>query len=146
MRSSGPFFEPPLPPPTAKGVIFNLLMLIAPFVGLLLGKRYSAVGAFFGLLAGTIVAIIGLGWFFFVKGVRALRCASCGRPLRQGDANSPVSGMGVFINTSDLMSGREGPGHQCLKCARTYCSDCDVPGLTCDCGANRLRLVRLIYR
>jgi hypothetical protein len=146
MRPSTPLFEPPLPPPTKKGLIFNVAMLVAPLVGLFVGRRYGAGGALFGLLAGMIVAIIGLSWLFFVKGARASHCASCGRPLREGPPNPPWMGnMGVMISTSELRSGRQGPGHQCLNCARTYCSDCDFPGLTCECGATRLRLVRLIY-
>jgi hypothetical protein len=146
MRPSTPLFEPPLPPATTKGLVFNLLMLVAPIGGLLVGRLYSSVGAFSGLIAGTIIAIVGLRWFFFVKGAHVSRCASCGRSLRTGDANTTFSRQGVMIATTDLMSGREGPGHQCLSCARTYCSDCDFPGLMCECGANRLRLVRLIYR
>jgi len=54
-----------MPPPTLWGMTFNILMLTAPFIGLLLGGPI-------GLWIGMLVACIGWIWFFFIHSRRLL--------------------------------------------------------------------------
>jgi hypothetical protein len=136
----------PMPTPTAQGTVFNLLMLLSPFVGFGVGKIIGGwSAAAIGLFVGMFVGVIGLSWFFFVKGVRGMKCATCGRLFRKGQDSTSFDLPGVMISTAALMDGSQGVGYECKKCDRTYCSDCQPMGGECKCGSMQFRTKRLIF-
>jgi hypothetical protein len=130
-----------MPPPTGKGVLFNLAMLAAPWIGLAVGGRT-------GLLAGAVVSCVGLSWFFF-KPRRGNRCEVCRRRVANMKSGSPLADQmgfaGAFVLMSQVRSGAAGPGHECRQCGRIYCSSCGPPRATCACGAFDFRSVALRY-
>jgi hypothetical protein len=135
-------FFPGMPRPTRGGVIFNILMLAAPFIGLLLGGPI-------GLLTGMSIACIGLTWFFFIRKGHGSRCEICDRPLinlGRGSQFAETLNIGTFIDTGAMRAGLEGPGDECLRCGRVYCTRCATIGMTCKCGSKDFRTVRLRYR
>lgn len=136
------FFFPRKSPPTLGGIVFNILMLTAPFIGFLL--RGSL-----GLLVGMSVACIGWSWFFFIYGKRGMRCQNCGRPVINLGRGSPLAdsmNMGTFISVSAMRTGQEGPGDECRRCGRIYCTNCTQIDMTCICGSRNFRTVRLRYK
>lgn len=135
-------FFPGMPRPTIGGMIFNILMLAAPFIGLCL------VGPI-GLLIGMSVACIGWIWFFFIHGRHGRRCEICSRPVinpGRGSQFAKTLNIGTFIDTRAMQAGLEGPGDECLRCGRVYCTRCATIGMTCKCGSKNFRTVRLLYR
>jgi len=138
-------FFPRMPRPTKWGIIFNILMLIAPFIGLFLGGGI-------GLLIGMLVSCIGWIWFFLIRDRRALRgmrCERCDRPvinLGRGTSFAEESNIGTFFNAERMSQGYEGPGDECLQCGRIYCTNCAEMDMTCVCGSKSFRTVRLRYR
>lgn len=138
------------PTPTVQGAVFNLLMLLSPLIGLGLGQMIGGWRSpVVGLFAGMLVGVIGLSWFFFVKGVRGMKCEACGRSLRKAPQNPPWMDIpGAMISREALMDASQGPGYECKKCNRTYCSDCQPigGGGGCKCGSRQFRTVRLMYK
>jgi hypothetical protein len=135
------YFFPGMSHPAIGGVIFNILMLAAPFVGFWLGGPI-------GLLIGMSVACIGWIWFFFIHGRHGGRCEICGRPvinLGRGSQFAETLNIGTFINTGAMRAGLEGPGNECLRCGRVYCTHCATIGMTCKCRSKNFRTVRLRY-
>lgn len=126
-----------MPRVTIGRMIFNLLMLFAPFIGLwLLGPA--------GLSAGMFVACIGWIYLFFILGRREGFCALCGRPV----LNTGGSKVGVMMRTDAMIRGEVGPGKECLHCSRVYCTSCTNYGaanITCVCGAKNFRTAGLRY-
>jgi len=140
-------FNPKVPPPSLRGVVFNLLMLASPFIGLaLFGPA--------GLIFGMIVAGIGLSWFFrhsiFRSPFRGNKCENCGRPfinLGRGSSFAERMNMpGTLFDVNEMRAGFEGPGDECLRCGRVYCSSCAMIDNVCKCGSKNFRTVRLRYR
>jgi hypothetical protein len=132
-----------MPPPSLGGIVFNLLMLAAPFIGLWLG-------GWGGLLIGLSISCIGLGWFFFWKPRHGLRCEICMRPVinfGRGSLLAEQMGIpGTLIRVSTMHSGVEGPGDECLRCGRVYCTSCAQFDAICNCGSRDFRTVRLRYK
>jgi len=126
-------FLPGMPPPTIGGMLFNMLMLAAPLIGLWLGGPI-------GVLIGMSVASIGWVWFFFIYGRRKSHCARCGRPL----LNLGRSAFGA-MRTHDAMMGLERLGDECQSCGRIYCSYCAGIDTTCVCGSSAFHTIRLHY-
>lgn len=139
---------PGMPQPTKGGMLFNLGMMVSPFVGLGLGHALGGKpGAAIGLFAGMIVACVGWSWFFFVKGRRGMCCETCGRPVTEATFSTPyMKNMGVMMSTAGMQSGHEGLGDKCVKCGRIFCTNCAQDGATCKCGSARFQTVRLLYR
>lgn len=100
-------FFPGMPRPTIGGMIFNILMFTAPFIGLWL------VGPI-GLLIGMSVACIGWIWFFFIRGRRGLHCKVCGRPFQNLGSGMPpyIRLPGALFDTESMRRGLEGPGYE----------------------------------
>lgn len=145
MRNEMENLFPRMPRPTKWGVIFNILMLASPFSGLW-------VGGGIGLLIGMSVSCIGWTWFFFIHGRRdalhGRRCELCGRPvinLGRGTPFTQSMNIGTFFNIERIRQGLEGPGEECLKCGRIYCSRCAEYDIRCVCGSNKFRTVRSQY-
>lgn len=135
-------FFPKTPPPTLGGLVFNLLMLAAPFIGLWLGGLV-------GLLIGMSIACIGLYWFFFVHGRRATCCEICGRPFTNLGRGTPLANsmnIGTFMSVSAMRAGLEGPGDECQRCGRIYCTNCAKIDMICVCGSKNFRTGRLRYQ
>ncbi len=131
-----------MPRPTIGGIIFNLCMLAAPFIGRLF---YGDIGFVIGLAVGSI----GLIWFFFFRGRRGLACEICSRPVTNLGRGTPLGNalnMGTFFDTNSLRQGSEGPGDECQRCGRIYCTTCAQVGMTCRCGSKDFRTVRLKYQ
>lgn len=135
------FLSPPrMPKPTLRGLIFVLGMLAAPFVGLW-------VADIIGFFAGSIISCVGTFWFFFIRKIHGFECERCKRQVINFGANSPFYGLpGVLLDSKAVKLGLEGPGLECLKCGRVYCSQCYEPWMSCVCGSKELRLVRLQLR
>lgn len=135
-------FFPGMPRPTIGCVMFNLCMLAAPFVGLILGGGT-------GLFVGLVVSCVGLAWFFFGRGRRGLICEICGRPvlnLGRGTPFAETLNIGTFMSVEGMKQGYEGPGDECQRCGRIYCTNCAQIDMTCVCGSKNFRTVRLRYR
>ncbi len=127
---------------TIGGMVFNILMLAAPFIGLWIGGPI-------GLLIGMSVACIGWIWFFFIHGRHGIRCEICGRPvinLGRGTPFANTLNIGTFMSVEGMRQGYEGPGDECQRCGRIYCTDCAQIDMTCVCGSKDFRTVRLRYR
>jgi hypothetical protein len=119
-------------------MIFNILMFAAPFIGLWL------IGPI-GLLIGMSVACIGWIYLFFILGRREGSCAICGRLV----LNVGHSNFGVMFRTDAMMKGEVGPGKECQRCGRIYCSYCTnytSADTVCICGSKSFRIVGLRYR
>jgi len=133
-----------MPRPTKWGCIFNVLMLLAPFIGLFLGGGI-------GLVIGMVIACAGWIWFFFLRDRRLLhgmRCETCGRPvinLGRGTPFAESTNIGTLLDVDRMRAGLEGPGDECLRCGRIYCWNCAEDNMTCVCGSNNFRTVRLQY-
>jgi hypothetical protein len=128
--------------PVSAGVCLLLLLLLAAPV---LGYAYLGAG---GALGGVAVFNLGFAWFFRLRANRAGVCAACGRGVVRRRADSGDSerlGMpGVFVRSSDLLSGRVSPGSLCARCGRLYCG-CAYPRAVCVCGSHELRAVAVAY-
>ena len=130
-----------MPPPSFLGMIFNLLMFLMPIIGMII---FGPIG----LIIGATISCIGLYTFFFGKRRKGSKCDICNRPtvnLGRGTRSADSMNIGTFMNVSGIMSGREGPGDECLKCGRVYCTDCAQIDMKCECGSIRFRTVRLRY-
>jgi tetratricopeptide (TPR) repeat protein len=151
-RSVGPDLRPTglsgRPPLTKGGVIFNAAMQAAPFIGLGMGWLIGrGSGAAVGFLTGVVVACVGWIYFFFVRNHPGTRCEVCGQRFIKGPASPPlIDNVGVMFSTAGMLSGAEGPGDECVKCGRIFCTSCARTGAECECGSTRFRTVRLIYR
>jgi len=131
-----------MPRPTLRGVLFNILMLASPLIGVWLGGPM-------GLFGGMLIACLGLSWFFFVHGRRGSYCEVCGRPLINLGRGTPLANsmnIGTFVSVKGMRCGYEGPGDECQRCGRIYCTNCAQVDMSCVCGSRSFRTVRLRYK
>jgi hypothetical protein len=127
-------------------------------------SRLGGVTFIIGILAAPIIAnilcggicmfgILALGISFAVFNVvrlkRSLTCEICGRPLinlRGGSQYAESLNIGTFMSTEGMKRGDEGPGDECQRCGRIYCTNCAQIDMICVCGSESFRTVRLRYR
>jgi hypothetical protein len=132
----------PKPTPSIGGCLFNVIMLMLPFIGYFIFD-------FTGLMIGLIICNIGLFIFFFGRKLRGHRCVICGRSVINLGRGTPLANsmnIGTFFTVNGMRQGREGPGDECLKCGRVYCSNCAQYDMICSCGSKNFRTVRLQYK
>ena len=53
---------------------------------------------------------------------------------------------GAMFSTTEMMAGNEGPGDECPRCGRVFCTLDARDDAICPCGSTRFRTVRLRYR
>jgi hypothetical protein len=74
-------------------------------------------------------------------------CTVCGRPVQNlGQGGELLTGSSsVIFDSSALIAGLEGPGDECQRCGRIYCTKCARTDAECVCGSKTFRVVRLRY-
>lgn len=97
----------------------------------------------------VIVLLVILIVLWLARSVRGSSCEICKRPLvnlGRGSSAAESLGMGTMFSSEGLREGLEGPGDECEKCGRIYCSTCAQYDMVCPCGSTAFRTVRLRYR
>ena len=125
-----------------KAVLWLCIVILAPLVG-------YRIGGILGLILGLLVGFVGLSILYSGRLTRSISCAICGRSLMNLGRGSPMAeamNIGTFMRTEGMRRGHEGPGDQCLRCGRIYCTNCADYGMTCICGSTSFQTVRLRYR
>jgi hypothetical protein len=131
-----------MPKPSLGGMIFNIIMLFTPFIGFFLF-------GISGLFVGLTISSAGLFFFFFIHKQKGTQCEICKRSLINLGRGSQLANslnIGTFFSVSNMRAGGEGPGDECLKCGRIYCTRCAQYDMTCKCGSKKFRTVRLQYK
>lgn len=97
------------------------------------------------IIAVLVVVVIAVG---LVRSVRSSKCERCNSPLVNLGRGSPSAeslGIGTMFSADGVMNGTEGPGDQCERCGRIYCTHCAEFDMVCTCGSKAFRTVRLRY-
>lgn len=151
-----------MPRPSKWWFIFNSLMFAA---GLYI---YYWLGNVIGLFIGMAVASAGWIWFFIRerRRMRGMRCQICGYSvINLGRPPTPIAelvNIAQFFRPEFIIErGMQGPGDECMRCGRIYCTSCAKihwfekashdewvrdENTTCVCGSKKFRTVRLKYK
>lgn len=98
------------------------------------------------VISVVVVLVIALA---LARSRRSGKCEICKRPLVNLGRGSPGAeslGIGTMFSSNGLREGLEGPGDECEKCGRIYCTNCAQFDMVCTCGSTAFRTVRLRYR
>lgn len=75
------------------------------------------------------------------------QCEICSRRVQNlGRGIPPSLGLeATVLNVKAMKQGVEGPGDECERCGRIYCTNCAIEDMECICGSKNFRIVRLRY-